>query len=73
MTILLFIILIISLIETGYLLIKIRKLKKRKASDSEYEKMVKKICSNRICDANYICDLVNDSIYFLSSRVDRQN
>ncbi|MEX2960987.1 hypothetical protein, partial [Staphylococcus pasteuri] len=42
MIILLSILLIISLFETFYLLIKIRNLKKRNASDREYEKMVNK-------------------------------
>ncbi|MGX0401183.1 hypothetical protein BUZ64_12190 [Staphylococcus pasteuri] len=42
MTILLSILLIISLFETFYLLIKIRNLKKINASDHEYEKMVNK-------------------------------
>ncbi|PTU87544.1 hypothetical protein BUZ62_04030 [Staphylococcus pasteuri] len=42
MIILLSILLIISLFETFYLLIKIRNLKKINASDHEYEKMVNK-------------------------------
>lgn len=42
MIILLSILLIISLFETFYLLIKIRNLKKRNAADHEYEKMVNK-------------------------------
>lgn len=40
MLILLSIVLIVSLVETLYLLIKIRNLKKNNASDVEYEKLV---------------------------------
>ncbi|PTJ27534.1 hypothetical protein BU032_11145 [Staphylococcus simulans] len=42
MLILLSIVLIVSLVETLYLLIKIRNLKKNNASDVEYEKLVDK-------------------------------
>lgn len=42
MLIILSIILIVSLTETLYLLVKVRKLKKNNAPDSEYEKMIDK-------------------------------
>ncbi|MBJ6128901.1 hypothetical protein JGT54_05210 [Staphylococcus aureus] len=42
MLIILSIILIVSLTETLYLLVKVRNLKKNNASDSEYEKMIDK-------------------------------